>query len=63
MKKTMFAIDVRDDVSGYLSNIGSEIYDFMLENDILLRPIDNTIYILPPYCIEKEDLERIYETL
>ncbi len=63
VKGTIFAMDIADDVSGYLSGIGSEIYDFMLENDILLRPIGNTVYILPPYCIEKEDLERIYETL
>jgi adenosylmethionine-8-amino-7-oxononanoate aminotransferase len=35
----------------------------MLEHDVLLRPIGNTVYILPPYCIDKADLERIYETL
>ena len=63
VKGTIFAIDVDDAVSGYLSNIGNEIYDFMLENDVLLRPIGNTVYILPPYCIEQQDLERIYETL
>ncbi len=63
VKGSIFAIDVRDDVQGYLSNVGGKIYDFMLENDILLRPIGNTIYILPPYCIKKADLERIYEVL
>ena len=63
VKGTIFAIDVKDDVQGYLSSKGNEIYDFMLENDILLRPIGNTVYILPPYCIAKEDLERMYETL
>ena len=63
VKGSIFAIDVRDNVQGYLSTIGNEIYDFMLENGILLRPIGNTVYILPPYCIDKQDLERIYETL
>jgi len=63
VKGGIFALDVRDDVDGYLSSIASEIYDFMLENDILLRPIGNTVYVLPPYCIEPQDLERIYETL
>jgi adenosylmethionine-8-amino-7-oxononanoate aminotransferase len=63
VKGTIFAVDVADAVSGYLSGIGGEIYNFMLENDILLRPIGNTVYILPPYCIEQHDLERIYETL
>ena len=63
VKGSIFAIDVADDVSGYLSSIGTEIYEFMLENDVLLRPIGNTVYILPPYCIETKDLETIYETL
>ena len=63
VKGTVFAVDIHDHVQGYLSRIGDEIYDFMLENGVLLRPIGNTVYILPPYCIEKQDLERIYETL
>ena len=63
MKGSIFALDVRDDVSGYLSSIAQEIYDFMLDNGVLLRPIGNTVYILPPYCIDEQDLERIYETL
>ena len=28
--------------------------------DILLRPLGNTIYVMPPYCIDDADLERIY---
>lgn len=60
---TVFALDMYDSVNGYLSPIGPEIYEFMLENDVLLRPIGNCVYILPPYCIEEQDLERIYETL
>ena len=60
---SIFAIDVRDDVTGYLSTVGQDIYDFMIENGVLLRPIGNTVYILPPYCIQQENLERIYETL
>ncbi|HOO81606.1 MAG TPA: adenosylmethionine--8-amino-7-oxononanoate transaminase [Alphaproteobacteria bacterium] len=63
VKGSIFAIDVRDDVNGYLSSIGHEIYDFMLANGVLLRPIGNTVYILPPYCIDQQDLECIYETL
>ncbi len=63
VKGGIFAIEIHDTTDGYLSSIGSDIYDFMLENDILLRPIGNIVYILPPYCIETQDLERIYETL
>ncbi len=63
VKGSVFALDIADEVSGYLSSVGTEIYDFMLEHDVLLRPIGNVVYILPPYCIGKEDLERVYEVL
>ena len=63
VKGSIFAIEVQDSTQGYLSSIGNEIYNFMIDNGILLRPIGNTVYILPPYCISNEDLERIYETL
>jgi len=62
-KGTIFALDVQDDIQGYLSTLGPYLYDFFLEHDILLRPIGNCIYILPPYCITHEELERIYETI
>ena len=60
---TIFALDVRDDINGYLSGIGPLLYDFFLEHDILLRPIGNTIYIMPPYCIDRADLELIYDVI
>lgn len=60
---SIFALDIKDSTPGYLSPVGAEIYDFMLEHDILLRPIGSCVYVLPPYCIELADLERIYETL
>ncbi len=63
VKGSIFAFDIKDDVNGYLSPVGPKLYDYMLKNDVLIRPIGNTVYVLPPYCIANEDLERIYETL
>ena len=63
VKGSIFAVDIHDDINGYLSGIGNEIYSFMLEHGVLLRPIGNIVYILPPYCITEKDLETIYETL
>lgn len=61
---SIFALDVRDGTGrGYASALAPRIYDFMIENGVLLRPLGNTVYILPPYCIDENDLERIYETL
>lgn len=60
---TIFAMDIKDVKPGYLSQLAPRIYNFMMDNGILLRPIGNTVYILPPYCITEQELERIYETL
>lgn len=60
---TVFAIDIHDDVNGYLSALGPKLYDLFLERDVLLRPIGNSVYILPPYCVTQNDLEEIYDTL
>lgn len=60
---SIFALDVKDDVHGYLSTLGPALYDFFMAHDVLLRPIGNTVYILPPYCVTDEDLEKIYDTL
>jgi adenosylmethionine-8-amino-7-oxononanoate aminotransferase len=34
-----------------------------LNRDVLLRPLGNVIYILPPYCIEAQDLHRAYDVI
>ena len=60
---TLFALDVRDKTGGYLSDMGPKLYESFLSQDVLLRPIGNTVYILPPYCVENQDLERIYDSI
>jgi adenosylmethionine-8-amino-7-oxononanoate aminotransferase len=30
---------------------------------VLLRPLGNTIYVLPPYCVTADDLETVYRTI
>lgn len=34
-----------------------------LEEGLLLRPLMNTVYLLPPYCIAKKELEGVYEKM
>ena len=35
----------------------------MSERDLLLRPLGNTAYAMPPYCIEEADLARVHQAL
>ena len=46
--------------TSYSNPLRTRIYDYFLERDILLRPLGNVLYVLPPYVIKKEDLRRIY---
>ena len=60
---TMAAIELRAGDAGYLSALRPKLYDYFLKRDILLRPLGNVIYVLPPYCIEAEDLHRVYDVI
>lgn len=47
----------------YLSDIRNVLYNYFLEQGILLRPLGNIVYILPPYIIQNEELHYIYQTI
>jgi len=61
---TILAMEVdTGEADGYLHSIRDDIYQYFLEEGILMRPLGNTIYILAPYCIEDEDLAYIYKKI
>jgi len=65
-KGTVLALDiVMDDEKGtdYLSEIQPRLYSLALEKNVLLRPLGNTMYVLPPYCVSDDDLQEIYSTI
>lgn len=49
-----------DAATSYFSPLRDRLHAFFLERNILLRPLGNTLYILPPYIITKDELARIY---
>lgn len=59
----IFALDIGRDAKGYLSSLGPYLYDFFMARDVLLRPLGNTVYILPPYCTTQEELDLIYDAI
>ena len=60
---TMGAIELRAADAGYLSAVRPRLYAFFLERNILLRPLGNVIYMLPPYCAKVEEMHRAYDTI
>jgi adenosylmethionine-8-amino-7-oxononanoate aminotransferase len=60
---TITAFEVCARESGYLSDVGPRLLAFFRERDILLRPLGNTIYVMPPYCIDEADLDAVYDAI
>ena len=48
---------------GYLNNISAVIHQKALERGVLLRPLGNAVYVMPPYCITDEELDKVYNCI
>ena len=47
----------------YYGSFRDRLYNFFISKGVILRPVGNIIYILPPYIITDEQLDRVYEVL
>lgn len=59
----IFAFDVQNEGNDYISSIGIKLYGYYRNNDILLRPLGNTVYVMPPYCISEDSLNKIFNVI
>ncbi|RAZ73060.1 adenosylmethionine--8-amino-7-oxononanoate transaminase [Mesorhizobium atlanticum] len=60
---TIAALDLRTSSTGYLAEIGPKLRTFFLERGLLIRPLGNVLYLLPPYCITADELDRLYDAI
>lgn len=58
-----FEVEVDPSLSGYTSSIKDAAMKFFRNRGVLLRPLGNTIYCMPPYCITEPQLERLHDSL
>ena len=57
---TIIAFDLEDTRrSGYLSDFAPRLRQLCLDKNVLLRPLGNTIYVMPPYCIDGDELTQV----
>jgi adenosylmethionine---8-amino-7-oxononanoate aminotransferase len=63
MMGTIAAIELKAADAGYLSDLRSRLYPFFLEQGVLVRPLGNIIYTVPPYVTTSEDLSYIYDVI
>ena len=54
---------ITEETDGYFNTIGSVLRSRFLDAGFLLRPLGNTIYIMPPYCITPDELESVYQAI
>lgn len=60
---TIAALDIVAKDAGYLADIGPRLYRGFLARGLLVRPLGNTIYIMPPYCSMTSDLDLVYDAI
>ncbi|MDQ5767993.1 adenosylmethionine--8-amino-7-oxononanoate transaminase [Thiothrix subterranea] len=60
---TIAAFDVVTEDAGYTSAIGAQLKAFFHERGLLLRPLGNVVYVLPPYCVTEAELKQAYDVI
>ncbi len=60
---TVAAIELRADDAGYSSRLRPKLYSFFLDAGVLLRPLGNIIYVLPPYAITADELHYVHDRI
>jgi adenosylmethionine---8-amino-7-oxononanoate aminotransferase len=64
MMGTILAFEVNtEERVGYFSGIRNLGYQYALKHGVLLRPLGNTIFINPPYCIQQSEYDKLIEVL
>ncbi len=61
---TIFAIEIKTpDATEYLNPLADKVHSYFIEKGIILRPLGNILYVLPPYCITKAELEKVMDEI
>lgn len=56
------AFNIKND-KGYGSDFSNNLKKEFFEAGLILRPLGNIIYLLPPYCISEDDLRNSYKKI
>ena len=58
----IYALDLNIKMERY-GDLRYKLFNFFMENGVCLRPLGNTIYILAPFVITDEQLQKVYDTI
>jgi len=60
---TIAACEIGSAEGSYLATLGPTLLAHFRDRDLLVRPMGNTVYVMPPYCIGDDDLARVYAAI
>lgn len=60
---TIAALDLVTGAAGYRAAVGPCLKAFFMERGFLIRPLGNVVYLMPPYCVTRDQLARAYEVV
>ncbi|TPE44412.1 adenosylmethionine--8-amino-7-oxononanoate transaminase [Pontibacter mangrovi] len=60
---TILAVEFEDGGTSYFSDLRDTLYSYGIDNGVILRPLGNIIYVIPPYCITDKQLDQVYQTI
>lgn len=61
---TIIAWEIKnDEKTSYFNEIGKVLYREFLKRGIIMRPLGNVMYLVPPYCITPEELDFVYRNI
>ena len=60
---TILAFEISSGKDEYLNNVSGAITSEMLKKGAYLRPLGNTVYLMPPYCITNQEYEKVKKAL
>jgi adenosylmethionine-8-amino-7-oxononanoate aminotransferase len=56
---TILAFEIKEGEDNYFNTKSSEISRMAFDQGVLLRPLGNTVYIMPPYCISHSEYDKL----
>ncbi|MCD0464565.1 adenosylmethionine--8-amino-7-oxononanoate transaminase [Flavobacterium sp. ENC] len=60
----IFAVEIKSDAEeSYYGSMRTKLYNFFIDKGVILRPVGNIVYILPPYIMTDEQLQKVYATI
>ena len=63
-KGTILALEINtEEHTHYLNNASESTASYFLKNGIIVRPLGNILYLIPPYCITETELKQVFEVI